>query len=106
MAMKYHNKRTSGFASKAERNRNQELLLMQKAGVITGLDRQVKFTLVPAQYENGKCVERAVNYYADFTYWKDGKFIIEDVKGVRTPEYIIKRKLMRQRGYKITEVKV
>ena len=91
---KYHNKRYGGFDSKKEKARYDELLLMQRAGMIQGLTRQVRFELIPAQYQNGKCIERRCDYVADYTYWQDGKFIVEDCKGYRTPEYIIKRKLM------------
>lgn len=70
---------------------------MERAGAIHDLVRQLKFELVPAQYVDGKCVERAVNYIADFVYWEGDKMIVEDAKGVRTPEYVIKRKLMLAR---------
>ena len=43
----------------------------------------------------GKVIEQAVVYYADFVYLtREGKRIVEDVKGVRTPDFVIKRKLM------------
>lgn len=84
------------FDSQKELNRYGELRLLQRAGKISGLDRQVRFELIPAQYENGKCVFREANYYADFVYWENGKFVVEDVKGVKTPEYILKAKLMFQ----------
>lgn len=95
---KYHNKRGNGFDSKKEKARYEELLLMQRAGMIQGLTRQVRFELIPAQYLNGRCVERRCDYLADFTYWEDGKFVVEDCKGFKTPEYIIKRKLMLWRN--------
>lgn len=86
------------FDSIKEYRRFCELRLLERAGAITGLERQKSFTLIPAQYAdvNGKrkCVERACNYVADFVYWQDGKMIVEDTKGVKTKEYIIKRKLM------------
>ena len=50
--------------------------------------------MIPAQYIDGKCVERSVKYKADFFYTKDGELVVEDTKGFRTPDYIIKRKLM------------
>lgn len=102
---KYHNKRLYGFDSKAEKQRSDELTLMEKAGQIQGLQRQVKYTLIPAQYIDGKCVERAVTYKADFVYQENGQTIVEDVKGFKTKEYIIKRKLMLYiHGIKIREV--
>lgn len=96
---KYNSQRTfsSGkmYDSRREAERARILRLMQKAGEITNLKEQVKFELIPAQYINGKCVERAVTYIADFTYIdKSGNLIVEDAKGVRTEKYIIKRKLM------------
>ena len=108
------------FDSKKEARRYAELLLMERAGLITDLRRQVKFELIPAQYEEyerispktgkrlkaGKrCVEQSVVYNADFVYMKDGKQVVEDAKGMRTEKYIIKRKLMLWiHGIKIVEV--
>lgn len=91
---KYGNKKIGGFDSRKEKKRYEELLLMQRAGVISGLDRQVRFELIPAQYADGKCVERSCFYIADFTYWQNGKHIVEDCKGFKTDVYKIKRKLM------------
>lgn len=83
------------FDSKAELGRWHDLQILQSAGVIHDLRRQVKYELIPVQKIGGKVVERAVSYIADFVYKdEDGKMVVEDVKGVRTPEYIIKRKLM------------
>lgn len=106
---KYHARRVKRdgmtFDSAAEYDRWRELLLMQRAGAITGLVRQVRFELIPSQRVDGKLVERGVSYIADFAYHRDGELVVEDVKGVRTPEYIIKRKLMLARhGIKIREV--
>lgn len=109
---KYNSKKTvvdgKTFDSKKEANRYQELLLLEKAGVIKNLSRQVKFVLIPSQRdENGKVVERECSYKADFTYEEEGgiKTVVEDVKGFRTKEYIIKRKLMLwQYGIRIREV--
>ena len=84
------------FDSKREFDRWCELSLLQRGKAISELQRQVKFELIPAQYEDGKLVERAVSYIADFTYYDKaiGKTVVEDVKGVRTPEYRIKKKMM------------
>ena len=74
---------------------------------IKDLERQVKFVLIPAQYENGKLIERAVTYIADFVYTdvKTGEKVVEDTKGMRTKEYILKRKMMLYlRGIRIKEV--
>ena len=94
---KYGNTRSGGFDSLRERGRFRELQLLERAGKISGLERQVRFELIPAQYDNGKCVFRAVNYFADFTYWQDGKFVCEDVKGMKTDVYKLKAKLMYYR---------
>lgn len=78
------------FHSRKECNRYEDLLYLVKLGEITGLTMQVKWVLVPAQKG-----EREVAYFADFQYFdKEGKLHTEDVKGVRTKDYIIKRKLM------------
>jgi hypothetical protein len=114
---KYHARRVGGFDSKKEARRFQELLLMQRAGKISGLQRQVAFELIPAQREPdrrgprggvipGKTIERPVKYVADFVYFDrlTGEKVIEDTKGVKTPDYIIKRKLMLYlKGYRIKE---
>lgn len=81
------------FDSIREYQRFCELNLMQRAGVITDLERQVKFELIPAQKVEGKTV-RATHYIADFVYYKDGKKVVEDAKGCKTKEYQIKKKLM------------
>ena len=92
------------FHSKKEANRWQDLKLLERAGEISSLERQVKFTLIPSQRIGGRVVERPVKYSADFVYVQDGKTVTEDCKGVKTPDYIIKRKLMLYvHGIKILE---
>lgn len=82
-----------------------ELKLMQRAGVISDLRMQVSFELIPSQRVDGKVVERAVNYIADFVYQQDGQTVVEDTKGFRTKDYILKRKLMLWRhGIRVREV--
>ena len=88
-----------------------ELKLLQRAGEIRDLERQVKFVLIPVQKdpETGKVLERECSYIADFMYWANGKDgwtkVVEDTKGFRTPEYRIKRKLMlKEYGIRIMEV--
>lgn len=77
--------------------------LMQAQRISTLPDRKT-----PAQLRKmgGKRVENGVKYVADFVYHDEmGRLIVEDAKGVRTPDYIIKRKLMLWTyGIKIKEV--
>lgn len=95
---KYRNKKTIingiAFDSKKEAKRYQELLQLEEAGAITDLKLQSKFELIPSQRIGGKVVERACTYKADFVYMQDGEMVVEDTKGFRTKDYIIKRKLM------------
>lgn len=106
---KYKNKKVVvdgiTFDSKKEARRYSDLKLLEQSGEIHDLERQVKFILIPAQREpdtkgkrggikKGKLLERECSYYADFVYYIADMLIVEDTKGMRTPEYIIKRKLM------------
>ena len=93
------------FDSIKEYRRFCELSLLERAGEITGLERQTPFELIPTQRINGKVVERACTYKADFTYYlTDGTWVVEDTKGYKTPEYKIKRKLLlRVYGIRIKE---
>ena len=108
---KYGNRKTMvhgiAFDSRREARRYVELSLLQRAGEIRDLKLQEKFELIPAvKDETGKVVERAAYYIADFVYTdKNGQQVVEDAKGARTREYILKRKLMRWRhGISIVEV--
>lgn len=93
------------FDSIKECQRYCELKLMQRAGVISDLKMQVPFELIPTQRIDGKVVERATNYIADFVYQQDGQKVVEDTKGFRTKDYILKRKLMLWiHGIRIREV--
>ena len=95
------------YDSKKEFNRFCQLLLLERAGEIQNLKRQVRFELIPSQKdpETGKVIERPVTYLADFVYEQDGQTIVEDVKGFRTKEYILKRKLLLYaKGIRIREV--
>ena len=83
-----------------EANRWCELNLLLRAGKIQDLQRQVKYELIPKQ--DG---ERAVSYIADFVYTENGKKVVEDVKGMRTKEYKLKKKMMLYfHGIKIREI--
>lgn len=102
MRNKYHNRKTvvDGivFDSKAEASRYGTLKLFSQAGLITDLQLQVPFLIVV----NG---QKICKYIADFVYTEEGRQVVEDVKGVRTREYVIKRKLMAAVfGITITEV--
>lgn len=104
---KYHNVKTRGYDSAKEAERARVLHLLEKAGKIRDLREQVRIELIPAQYEGRKCVERKVEYIADFVYVDcvTEETVVEDVKGVRTKEYVIKRKLLLWRhGIRIKEV--
>lgn len=84
------------FDSRKEASRYAELKLMQRAGEIRDLKLQVPFELIPKQEENGRIVERAVKYIADFVYTdRDGQMVVEDAKGMRTDVYKLKKKMMR-----------
>lgn len=123
---KYHNKKCvylgETFDSRKEARRYAELLLLEKAGHISELRRQVSYELIPAQRQvssdvykrgarkgetkEGKIIEKAVCYVADFVYIDNatGEEIVEDVKGIRTKEYVLKRKMMLfLKGIRITE---
>lgn len=121
---KYRNKKVFAggiwLDSKKESARYRELLLLARAGEISDLETQVPFELIPAAYEtyerygkNGKrlkdgrrCIEKGVVYKADFVYKdKDGNEVVEDTKGYKTKDYIIKRKLMLDKyGIRIREI--
>lgn len=124
---KYGNKKVvvdgEVFDSKREAKRYQELKLLEKCGAIRGLQRQVKYELIPTQKEKstkvytkgrkkgqpieGKVIEKAITYKADFVYTdvNSGKQVVEDSKGMRTKDYVMKRKLMLYiHGIKIQEV--
>lgn len=109
MASKYHSRKITRdgmtFDSVKEYRRFCELRLIERSGAIADLQRQVKFELIPSQRIGGKVVERACSYIADFVYIENGKKVVEDTKGFRTPDYIIKRKLMLWvHGIRIKEV--
>ena len=117
---KYHNRNHSAggevFDSTKEFRRWQELKLLEKAGEISELRRQVPFELLPVQREPdkigprggrkpGRVIEREAVYIADFVY-KDaeGREVVEDCKGMQTRDYLLKRKLMLFRfGIRIME---
>lgn len=109
------------FDSKREAARYRELKLLERAGVISFLQWQAKFQLIPNQYapsnetytkgprkgqrKPGKLLEHECSYIADFCYIQNGETVVEDAKGYRTEVYRIKKKLMLERyGIQIREV--
>lgn len=106
---KYHSKKIEvdgmTFDSRKEYYRWCELCQLERVGKITDLQRQVKYVLIPTQYEppavnkkgtakRGKLIERECSYIADFVYTEKENLVVEDVKGFKTADYKIKRKLM------------
>ena len=108
------------FDSQKEARRWTQLKLLERAGEIEGLERQVKFVLIPAQREpdsigvrggkiKGKLIEREVAYIADFVYIENDEKVVEDVKGYKGGTaydvFKIKRKLMLfVHGIRVKEV--
>jgi hypothetical protein len=98
---KYLNRKTVvdgvAFDSRAEARRWHELQLLMRAGEIRALRRQVSFELVPGVRLLGSPrATPAVRYVADFVYTDaDGNTVVEDVKGLPTPVYRLKRHLMK-----------
>lgn len=122
---KYRNKKYTFdgimFDSRKEARRYAELKAMQQAGIIQDLKLQVKYVLIPTQREEctevyksgknkgkmklGKVIEKECSYIADFVYLENGILVVEDAKGMRTKEYVIKRKLLLyMHGIRIREV--
>ena len=100
---KYHNKKVEydgiKFDSQKEKNRYIGLKQLEKLGVIQNLQRQVKYELQPSFKLNKKTI-RSITYVADFVYIQDGVEVIEDVKGMRTKEYLLKKKLFEYKYQK------
>lgn len=117
---KYHSRKITRdgmtFDSVKEYRRFRELLLLERAGAITDLKRQVEFVLIPTQREpdtigkrggikKGKTIELKCSYIADFVYTENGQRVVEDTKGFKTKDYVLKRKMMLYfHGIKIREV--
>lgn len=104
------------FDSQRELDRWLELRLLERAGVIHALRRQVKYVLIPEQREpdtigprggvrRGKLIERERSYWADFVYERDGQTVVEDAKGFKTDVYLLKKALLLHTyGIRIQEV--
>ena len=123
MYRKYQNKKTEvngiKFDSRKESKHYLYLKNLYEHGFISDLRLQVPYELLPAIWEEQevqlktqtkkvrKCVQKAVNYIADFVYVDNntGKEEVVDVKGMRTKEYLLKKKMMLAlKGIKILEV--
>jgi hypothetical protein len=109
---KYQSKKTVvdgiTFDSRAEARRYSELKLLEKAGEILDLKLQFSFMLQSPYRKNGRSV-RAIYYIADFVYQdsKTGKIVVEDVKGYKTKEYLLKKKMFEYvyKDLSISEIK-
>nr|UVX48259.1 MAG: protein of unknown function (DUF1064) [Bacteriophage sp.] len=106
-ASKYHARKTTvdgiTFDSRREADRYLVLKSLEEDGTIEDLRRQVRYELVPAFDVDGRHY-RPVYYVADFVYRENGHEVIEDVKGVVTDVYRLKRKLVSYRyGMNIRE---
>ena len=116
MTTKYKNEKcrvvvngeTHYFDSRHEARYFRELKILERAGCVCDIQRQVRFHLIPAQKDKrGKLLERGVDYVADFTYTDTatGDYVVVDAKGYKTRDYIIKRKLMLWiHGIRVKEV--
>ena len=98
---KYGSTKTNGYDSKKEAKRADILKLMNKQGLISDLQEQVPFILLPKQEVKdfkGKtiCGRREMKYIADFVYIEKNNTIVEDCKGMRTTEYLRKKRLMKK----------
>lgn len=85
------------FDSKKEYTRWCELRLLERAGEIENLERQVPFEIIPKQTDGFGRTVRGSRYIADFVYVEGGKMVVEDCKGMRTDVYRLKKKLMLYR---------
>lgn len=116
MVQKYRNKKVTldgiEFDSVKEMRRYSQLKLLERAGEISDLELQKEYELLPNQRgADGKVIERAVNYKADFVYKENGETVVEDVKGYRDPKggayakFVMKRKLMLYvHGIRVKEI--
>ena len=118
---KYHAKKVVfdgiTFDSRKEGLYYLKLKDMERRGEISELRLQVPYELLPAIYRDEivhlktkdkvikRLIQRAVTYVADFVYVQDGKEIVIDAKGMRLPDYILKKKMMLAlKGIEVIEV--
>lgn len=84
------------FDSQREAARYGELRLMERAGQIRGLERQVPYELAPpVKYEGAARAKPALRIVVDFRYWEQDTMVLEDLKGMVTREFEIKRHLLK-----------
>lgn len=84
------------YDSKKEMERAMELSLLERAGQIKNLQRQVSFVLQEKFRDNTGKTQRAITYVCDFMYEQDGETVVEDVKSrmtMKLPEYRLKKKM-------------
>lgn len=81
------------FDSLKEASRYQELKILERASKISNLRLQPKYELLPSFIDNEDNKIRGITWKADFEYIEDGQLITEDVKGVWTEVFKLKRKL-------------
>ena len=99
---KYHNRKITIdgyiFDSIAEGNRYAELKILLKQGLIKDLKLQPKYRLQDSFKKNG-ITYRQIDYIADFEYFdaKLGGIVVEDVKGIETEVFKIKKKLFEKK---------
>lgn len=121
---KYNNKKVEYngilFDSKKEKDRFVFLKEAEEQGLISNLQRQVKFELLPAikekyikhlktkEKECERTVQLAISYTCDFQYEKDGVMVVEDIKpspALIPKEFVLKEKLFRYKyGFSIKRV--
>lgn len=94
------------FDSKKEAARWMDLQLLERAGEISDLKRQVKVELMGQHRPLYTRTGRKMKYVADFTYIDKSSevLVIEDVKGFKTREYEVKRAILQAMGLEIREV--
>ena len=108
---KYYNVRICSngifFDSRKEANRYKELFILEAQGYIKDLECQHKFVLQPGFKKNGKTI-RAITYSADFVYYdlERMKIVVEDVKGFKTKEYMLKKKIFEYKFPDLTIVEI
>lgn len=93
------------FASKAEAKRYLDLKLLERAGAISGLEVQPCYPIEAVNPSNGEVTPVGV-YKADFRYLERGRLVVEDVKGMRTVVYRLKKRLVEAiYGIQIQEIR-